>query len=229
VISTVDRQEAILAALRECPLYFILDESLLDAHDPLEQARAVTAAGVRMLQLRIKTWPAADVLALAHQLKPILAESQCIFIVNDSPEIAQAAGADGVHLGAEDGAVADVRAAYPTLMVGATARTPEPAWAAEVAGADYVGCGSVYRSATKTGLPVIGIDGLAAVNRYISIPVVGIGGINLDNAATVLQTEVAGICAIEPFRSGDPADVVRQFTDLRRQLREQEADVAPQD
>jgi len=206
-----DRQEAILAALQACPLYFILDESLFDAHEPVELAREVVEAGVQMLQLRVKQMPHLKLQELALKVREITYDGGCLLIINDSVDLAVSCGADGVHLGVEDAAVAEVRARQPELMIGGTARTPEAAWQAEVDGADYVGSGSVFTSGTKPGLPLIGIEGLAAVNSYVSIPVVGIGGINLDNCSDIVATQVAGFCSIQPFLAGEPSAVVRDF------------------
>lgn len=198
-------------ALRACPLYFILDESLFKVHDPLELTKQVVKAGVRMLQLRVKKMRPAQLHDLALEVRKVTARSKCLFIVNDSLELAQHCGADGVHLGADDLGVAEARRLAPELIIGGTARTPEAAWQAEVDGADYVGCGSVFGSKTKPGLPVIGVEGLAAVNRYVSIPVTAIGGITPENCAEVMTTQVAGFSSIAPFLAGDPAGVVRSF------------------
>ena len=211
-LSVPDRQEAILAALRACPLYFILDESLFKVHKPVDLAKQVVKAGVRMLQLRVKKMDAPEQLSLALEVRKVTARAGCLFIVNDSLGLAGQCGADGVHLGADDIAVADARNLAPELIIGGTARTPEAAWQAEVDGADYVGCGSVFGSNTKPGLPIISLDGLAAVNRYISIPVVGIGGITLDNCPEVMATQVAGFCSVAPFLKDDPAGLVGSFS-----------------
>jgi thiamine-phosphate pyrophosphorylase len=217
-LSVPDRQEAILAALRTCPLYFILDESLFGAHEPLALAKSVVKAGVRMLQLRVKQLRVADRLELALAVRKVTAKAECLYVINDSLELAQQCGADGVHVGAADVGVAEARRLAPELIIGATARAPEAAWQAEVDDADYIGCGSVFGSATKPGLPLIGVEGLAAVNRYVSIPVVGIGGITLENCAGVKATEVAGYCSISPFLKGDPGKVVKDFMRLTSAL-----------
>jgi thiamine-phosphate pyrophosphorylase len=214
-LSVPDRQEAILAALRACPLYFILDESLFRVHDPLELTSTVVRAGVRMLQLRTKKMSRTRRLELAQEVRKITRIKKCLFIVNDSLELAQLCGADGVHLGAEDMTVAAARITAPELIIGATARTTGRAWKAEVDGADYLGCGSVFPSSTKSGLPLLGLRKLRALNRYVSIPVVGIGGITLENCEEVLATEVAGFCSIAPFLNHDPAKLVKQFKTLR--------------
>lgn len=208
------RQDNFLAALFPCPLYFILDESLLALHDPLKLTRAVLSAGVRVMQLRVKSMPTRELLTLARKVRALCGKHGALLIVNDRLDIALLAGADGVHLGAEDAPPAEVRRVAPGLLIGATARSPKEAWAAELADADYVGCGSVFASHTKPGLPTIGVAGLARINRRVSIPVVAIGGITLDTCADVLATGVAGLCAVEPFREGDPRRIARALTKL---------------
>jgi thiamine-phosphate diphosphorylase len=169
-----------------------------------------------MLQVRVNNMTPAELESVALDVRKATSRAKCLYIINDSLELAQRCGADGVHLGAEDMTVAEARRMAPELIIGGTSRTPEAAWQAEVDGADYVGCGSVYGSKTKPGLPVIGIDGLAAVNRYVSIPVTAIGGITLENCGEVMEAQVAGFCSIAPFLSEDPVRVVRMFTQLCR-------------
>jgi thiamine-phosphate pyrophosphorylase len=215
-LSVPDRQEAILAALRACPLYFILDESLFAAQPPIQTAEEALQAGVRMLQLRTKKLAKSEVRELALAIRKTTASQNCLFIINDSLDLAHECGADGVHLGAEDMSVAEARAQASEFIIGGTARTCEAAWQAELDGADYVGCGSVFPSETKANLPIVGVEGLSEVNRYVSIPVVGIGGITMENCKEVRATQVAGFCSVAPFRTGDTTTTVKQFMDVLR-------------
>ncbi|GEM_PF-738447 len=203
-----DRAQAVRTALKACPLYFILDESLCCERDPFEIGRQALAAGVRVIQLRFKALPAHELVALARELRPACDARHCLLIVNDRVDVALLAGADGVHLGADDLRPADARVLGPELIIGATARNPGAGAAAQADGADYVGAGSVFGSLTKPGLPVIGPEGLAEIAAALEIPVVGIGGITADNCAQVLGAGAGGFASVLPFATGEAiADV----------------------
>ena len=158
-----------------------------------------------MLQLRFKSLDVNELTALSRQVCAVVHSAGGLLIVNDSVEAALHSGADGVHLGEHDTAAAEARAQAPGLVIGATARTPEMAQRAAAAGADYLGSGSVYGSATKPGLPLIGLDGLQMVAEAVELPVTAIGGIDAANCRDVMQTGAAGFTAIAPFRTGRPA------------------------
>jgi thiamine-phosphate pyrophosphorylase len=200
-------------ALAYCPFYFILDESLCELRDPLRIAYDAVAGGARVVQLRFKTLSARELLSLATRLKAICSERGCLLIINDRVDIAALSGAAGVHLGAEDLTVSDARRIEPELLIGVTARTPAEAQAAEAAGADYVGSGSVFPSPTKPGLPVIGAVGIRTIARAVSIPVVGIGGITIENCSQVFKAGAAGICCVSQFTAR------RSVKNLTAQLR----------
>ncbi|MCH7472071.1 thiamine phosphate synthase, partial [bacterium] len=153
------KDSRVARALSACPLYFVLDQSLCKTRDPLRIGFDAVSGGVRMLQLRFKSMPTRELIDLARKLKQVCAQHDCLLFVNDRLDVALLSGADGVHLGEEDARAAEVRRAAPDLLIGATARRPKDALAAQAGGADYIGSGSVYVSLTKPGLPVIGIKG----------------------------------------------------------------------
>ncbi len=189
----------ILQALARHPLYFILDSSLCDRQDALGVARAAMAGGVKVLQIRFKDLSNRSYLELARSVRDLSREHNCLMIVNDRLDIALLSGADGIHVGPEDYGVADIREVSRDLIVGRSARTPEDALLAQAAGADYVGSGAVFASSTKPGAPVIGVEGLKAIASTVQIPVVGIGGVTLENCPAVLDSGAAGFCSIAPF------------------------------
>ena len=200
----------VAAALEECPLYFILDEALFGQLPPEEIAETAIECGVRMIQLRVKSWKHGDLLSLAGLLKASIA-GRALLIINDHADIAIRAGADGVHLGPEDMAIGDIVGLDDRLVVGASAQTPEDAVRAEIDGASYLGSGAVFKSPTKPTRKVIGHDRLGEIARSVKIPVVGIGGITAENCAAVLESGAAGFCAISPFAgSSDIAMDIRE-------------------
>jgi thiamine-phosphate pyrophosphorylase len=186
-------------ALRFCPLYFIIDESICGFRDPLRTAYDAVSGGVRIMQLRMKHSSTRELLLLARRLRTICEDRGCLLLINDRIDIALLAGAQGVHFGAEDLDPAEARQLGKELLIGATARTTNEALAAQEAGADYLGCGSVFASKTKPGLPVIGTLGIKTIASATSIPVVAIGGITLENCAPVLRAGAQGVCSVSPF------------------------------
>lgn len=179
-------------------VYVIADRTAARGRGELEVARAALAGGARVVQLRAKERPARELCELAAALTALCAEYGALAVVNDRLDVALAAGAHGVHLGQDDlPAAAARRLAGPELVLGVSAATPAEARAAEAAGADYLGVGSVYPTATKpdAGLP-IGLLGLAQVVAATSLPVVAIGGIRPENAAAVVSQGAAGVAVV---------------------------------
>jgi thiamine-phosphate pyrophosphorylase len=118
--------------------------------------------------------------------------------VNDRLDVALAAGADGAHLGADDLPLeAARRVTPPDFLLGYSTDDPDAARRAEAEGADYLGCGAVWRTSSKAvGDEAIGIDRLDQVSRAVRIPVVAIGGITRARASDVARTRAAGVAVI---------------------------------
>lgn len=172
------------------------------------------AAGVDAVQVRIKDADDAEVLAatvdVLRRCRPVGA--QCI--VDDRLDVALAAGAHGVHLGETDLPVAAARAvAGDGLVIGATVRDPAAARAAAAAGASYLGVGPVRATTTKQGLPApIGVDGVAAVCRATTLPVVAIGGIDHDIVPALLAVGVHGVAVVGAIHhASDPQAAARRL------------------
>ena len=174
-------------------LYLILETSQLrlPLGDFIVQA---VEGGVTAIQLRDKTETAADRYATAKALSVLLADKEVLFIINNTPDIALAVNAHGVHLGAEDLPPAAVRKAFPGLVTGYSCNNEADCALAISSQVDYAGVGPVFFTATKTNLrPVLGLDGLEATAGLLPIPKVAIGGINADNAAKLHNRGVDGI------------------------------------
>jgi thiamine-phosphate pyrophosphorylase len=174
--------------------------------DPVGRAESVLAGGARVVQLRMKRSPSGAVLEAARRIVA-LAGGNALVLVNDRPDLALLAGADGVHLGDEDLPVPEARAIVgEALLVGRTTRTADDALSALAAGADHVGYGPVFRSATKP-LEVAprGLEALAATCGAVPAPVVAISGITLENVGLVARAGAAAAAVIgDLFEHGDP-------------------------
>lgn len=171
------------------------------------EARAAIEGGARVVQVRIKSAPAGEVLEAARAVVA-LAAGRALVLVNDRADLALLAGADGVHLGDEDLPVVEARRLVgPDLLVGRTTRTLEEAREALREGADHVGYGPIFPSRTKPiALPPRGLDGLRAVAAGLAAPVVAISGIDLSNVADVARAGAACAAVVEAvFGAGDPA------------------------
>lgn len=150
----------------------------------LDKVAQALAGGIAMLQYRGKD---AQELAEARALAALCRASGVPFIVNDDLELALAAGADGIHLGRDDGDLASARARLAGKWLGASCyNSLDTARAAVAAGADYVAFGSVFPSPTKPGAVRAPLS-LFAQARPLGVPLVAIGGITLENAPPLLQ------------------------------------------
>ena len=168
-------------------LYAITPDGLPEAA-LLAQAEAALAGGAAVLQLRDKSTDAARRLRLAQGLAALCRRHGALFIVNDDVQLALVAGADGVHLGADDG---DPRAARQALPPGSVVGVScyadfARARSAVAAGADYVAFGAVFASPTKPQAPRASLDLLARTRAELGVPACAIGGITLANAGEVI-------------------------------------------
>jgi thiamine-phosphate pyrophosphorylase len=148
---------------------------------------------VRLLQLRLKTLPTGEVVALARQVKALCANHGARLIINDRVDVARLVDADGVHVGQDDLPPREARALLaPGKIIGFSTHNPTQLAAAARAGeADYLAFGPVFPTRSKHNPdPVVGLDALRAARRACSLPLVAIGGIDGDNLAATLATGV---------------------------------------
>ena len=163
---------------------------------------AACDAGCKWVQLRIKNLPPEKVLPVADTVKKICDRYQASLIINDYPHIAVATGAAGVHVGRLDMTVAAARAITGSgIIVGGTANTLEDILQHVQDGASYVGVGPFRFTTTKQHLsPILGLGGYQAImqalkEKNITIPVIAIGGILLEDIPALMQAGVHGIAA----------------------------------
>ncbi len=149
-------------------------------------AREACRGGARIVQYRDKDAPAARRLETARRIRAVTRESGTLFIVNDQLDIAVLSEADGVHIGQDDIPIAAARSLLPPgMIVGVSCSSLAEALAAERQGADYLGVGAVFATPVKEGYPLVGLDGLRRIAAEVALPIVAIGGINLENMAAV--------------------------------------------
>ena len=186
-------------------LYVITDAGLSRGRSHAEVLREAIAGGASVVQLRDKGLTTRELVSEGQKLRSLTREMGALLIVNDRIDVALAVEADGVHVGPDDMPVALARELVgPHRILGASAGTVAEARAAQAEGADYLGVGSVYPTRTKAdaGEP-IGPNGLAHIVASVSIPVVGIGGINETDVAEVITAGAEGVAIISAVVAAD--------------------------
>ncbi len=198
-------------------LCVLISESLCSDGDWLAVARAAVDAGADCIQLREKQLDARELLNRARQLVA-LCRSRAAVIVNDRPDIALLAGADGVHLGQTDLPCAEARRLVGRrLLIGVSTSRIEEAQQALLDGADYCGVGPMFATTTKHKDVIVGPDYLRQYVAWGKLPHLAIGGITSNHIAELSGAGVRGVAVSRAVCSADdPADVVRQIMDQCR-------------
>lgn len=192
-------------------LYGITDPRWTKNDDEFfESIRKALDGGVTMLQLREKDTPYEEFLFRAKEVKKICDEYKVPLIINDNVEIMEAVDAAGVHLGRSDASIKEVRKKYPKKIIGATVKTILQAILSKAAGASYFGVGAVNPSSTKTDAVPIDVKRLNEIDEAAGVPIVAIGGINLENMENLSGARIDGIAVSEAiFGSSDVEEGAR--------------------
>ena len=195
-------------------LYAVTDRAWVGRQTLPEQVEAALKGGATCVQLREKELDGAAFLEEARTLAALCRRYGVPLIINDNVEVALASGADGVHVGQDDLTVEQVRRlAGDRLIVGVSAHSVEQALAAQAGGADYLGVGAVFATATKSDAHVLPRETLAEICRAVDIPVVAIGGISADNLLQLAGTGVDGVALVSAIFSAP--DIEGQCRRLR--------------
>lgn len=201
-------------------LYAVTDRAWTGKKTLFEQIERALKGGVTMVQLREKRLSHEELVAEAKAVAALCHRYGVPLIVNDDADAALEAGADGVHVGAEDAPVAAIRArAGKGFIIGATAKTTEQAQHAEREGADYLGVGAVFPSPTKQNAVRITARQLCDICASVSIPAAAIGGITADNLEALRGGGMAGIAVVSAIFSAEDEeaaarDLLRRVNDL---------------
>jgi len=195
---------------------FITDRKYSDL--PLyEIINIVLLAGVKCIQYREKDLSRREIYGNAVTLRELTRLFDATLIINDHADIALAVGADGVHLGQDDLPLKEARKIMGGRIVGISTHNLAQAKEAELGGADYIGFGPVFHTTTKDAGPPKGIDNIRTVKENVSIPVVAIGGISLDNIALVIEAGADAVALATAICKGDMSlnaeNFVRFFKD----------------
>jgi thiamine-phosphate pyrophosphorylase len=201
-------------------VYVILDpEKLHPSNDLTATAAAAARGGAGALQLREKRATGVQLVDRARNLQAVADAYGVPFFVNDRFDVAQVAGADGVHLGPEDIPVSDANRVAPDLLVGGSAGERPRAQELVEQGVDYIGCGAIYDASDSKpdASEPRGPEAVGDVARAVSVPVLGIGGIDAQNARPVVEAGAAGIAVIRSVVSRpDPERATRRLVEAVR-------------
>ena len=193
--------------IREWRTYLVTAANRSSGRTTPEVVAAALEGGIDIVQLRDKAATDRERYETGIRLRELTAEAGVPLVVNDRIDLAAAVDADGVHLGQSDLPVAVAREQLgESAVVGVSASTVEQAEAAEAAGADYLGVGSVYGTDSKDvsgDRNGIGTERIAAVADAVSIPVIGIGGIDAENAAPVVEAGATGVAALSAITAAE--------------------------
>ena len=197
-------------------IYGITAEKFSAGRTNVEVARAMIAGGIRLIQYREKR-PAksfAEMLAECRAIRELTRAAGVLFIVNDYPDLALLADADGVHVGQDDFPVPEVRRLLgPDKLIGLSTHEPAQAAAAVKAGADYIGVGPIFSTQTKEDVCApVGLGYLDHVVRACPLPFVAIGGIKEHNIGEVVARGARTVCLVtEIVGAADIAATVRRL------------------
>lgn len=171
-------------------------------------------AGVKWVQYRDKERSRRKIYEESLKLRSITKNFGALFIINDHPDIALAVKADGVHLGQDDLPLLEARKIMgKEKIIGISTHSAEQAMDAEKDGADYIGFGPVFRTLTKDAGSPKGIEMLSKIKNLVRIPVVAIGGINLDNIRSVLEAGTDAVAVASAILTGDIENNIKRFLD----------------
>ena len=179
-------------------LHILTDTVLQSRFSHVELTRLAIRGGADTIQFRQKIGATREMIEIAQQIRQLCTDSGVTFIVNNRVDVAIAAGADGVHLGQDDFPIPLARKLLgESRIIGGSAVTLEEAQKCLTEGADYIGFGPVYPTASKEDAgPVTGINLLKQVIETIPLPIIAIGGVSVENTPEVIQVGSHGIAVI---------------------------------
>lgn len=202
--------------LKRSQLYLILDKPALAGRSLKNVCIAASYGKIDLIQLRDKQGDRRNVLDLAIRLAKMLRRTKTLFIVNDNLDVAVASGADGLHLGQDDLPIAEARKILgKDYIIGISCHSLAQALEAQNAGADYIGIGPVYRTATKPEYKPIGLKILRQLKGKIKIPYFAIGDIKRENVKEIIAAGSRRIAVCRAILgASDPKTAAKQLSEI---------------
>ena len=199
--------------------YLVTDPRVESENRLVEIVAAAIDGGMTAVQLRVKGWTDRRALGAAVRLTALCRDRDVMFLVNDRVDIALASGADGVHLGVDDLPVAAARDLLGGgAVVGYSPESEADRREAVLTGADYLGVGPVFGTATKEDAgPALGLPAFRDIVESVDVPVIGIGGIDQRNALSVFEAGAVGVAVVSSvFFADDPAAAAQELAGVTR-------------
>jgi thiamine-phosphate pyrophosphorylase len=212
-------RDARLAAAR---LYLVCD-AMPGGHLLRDFLPIAIAGGVEIVQLRVKdcNWREDPyerrlMLEAAGHARELCEEHGALFVVNDYPEVATEVRADGVHVGQDDMAVAEVRAIVgPDMLIGLSTHTPDEIDAADPALVDYIGVGPIHTTPTKPGRPAVGLELVRYAAAHARVPFFAIGGLDAGNVGEATSAGATRVCVLRAVADAEnPDNAARELREL---------------
>jgi len=203
-------------------LYLVTDRDLSRGRATLKVVKAGVTGGGSCVQLREKNGSTRKFSKEALSVKQYLKKHNIPLIINDRVDVAQAIGADGVHLGQTDMPLTMAKDILKgSMIIGISVESLEDAIRAEKDGADYIGISPIFATPTKTDTsPPLGLEGLKEISRAVSLPKVAIGGLNKENAGEVILNGANGIAVVSAIVSADdPRKAAKELSYIVKQAR----------
>ncbi|MBF0566818.1 MAG: thiamine phosphate synthase [Nitrospirae bacterium] len=192
-------------------LCLILDRGI-DGKSVFDTVISVIPRGVKWIQLRDKESTPLQIYKSARIVKTVTAANGVKFIINDRSDIARAVEADGVHLGQEDLPLSEAKKIMDGKLIGISTHSLAQAVEAQSMGADYIGFGPIFGTKTKNAGPSLGPDAIRELLPHITIPIVAIGGINLGNLESVLDSGANAVAVASAITyEDDVPEAVERF------------------
>lgn len=208
-------------------LYVITDPALSRGRSHLEVARAALEGGADAVQIRDKSSTAYNLSCVITEIQPLARKFGAALLVNDRVDVALIADADGAHVGQDDLPAREARRLLPRpRLIGVSVSSPEEAKRAQKDGADYLGAGPVFPTATKPDAgEALGPERLRAIVRAVTIPVVAIGGITLENIGMVFEAGARGAAVVSAVVAAE--DIGAAARALKRRIAEAKRTASP--
>ncbi len=197
-----------------CPKLYLITDRKRSRKPLYEVIKEAAQAGIDAVQLREKDLSAKSLYGIAKDLKPFLKEKGVKLFINDRVDVALAVGADGVHLGGGSLPISVVKSIAASLIVGYSAHNVEEAMYAEKEGADFITLSPIFPTKKDYEAKPIGVSSIVEVRKKVNIPILALGGINLENIEDVLLSGAFGVAFIGlVFESDNPYNVVKKVLD----------------
>ncbi len=203
-MATVDASAERRARLASARLYLVCG-TFADSGELPDLLRAAAAGGVDIVQLREKHLPDEALTAVANAAHALCERLGMLLVINDRPLVARACGADGVHVGQDDMAVAEVREIVgPEMLIGLSTHAPEEIDAVDPGVVDYIGVGPIHETPTKPGRAAVGLELIRYAAANAAVPFFAIGGLDRDNLQEALDAGAERLCVVRAI--ADAAD-----------------------